>query len=77
VCLYRVDEDVSGLTFEEWDPSADTDTSQSPVAMMVNSSEILADTTSTRDGDAWIPAYARHGPQTDSRYGYQEVGKID
>ncbi len=27
VCLYRVDEDSSGLTFEEWDPSADTDVS--------------------------------------------------
>ena len=25
VWLHRVDEDVSGLTFEEWDPSADTD----------------------------------------------------
>ena len=25
VWLHRVDEDASGLTFEEWDPSADTD----------------------------------------------------
>ena len=25
VWLYRVDEDSSGLTFEEWDPSVDTD----------------------------------------------------
>ncbi len=25
VCLYRLDEDASGLTFEEWDPSGDTD----------------------------------------------------
>jgi hypothetical protein len=31
-----VDEDASGLTFEEWDPSADTDASQDPVAMIVN-----------------------------------------
>jgi hypothetical protein len=38
--LHRVDEDVSGLTFEEWDPSADTDTSQAPVTMIVNSSEL-------------------------------------
>ncbi len=37
-----VDEDVSGLTFEEWVPSADTDTSEAPVAMIVNSSELRA-----------------------------------
>ncbi len=36
VCLHRVDEDASGLTFEEWDPLADT------VAMIVNSSELCA-----------------------------------
>jgi hypothetical protein len=35
-----VEEDVSGLTFEEWDPSADTDASMAPVAMIVNSSEL-------------------------------------
>ena len=40
--LHRVDEDVSGLTFEEWDPSADTDASEAPVAMIVNSSELRA-----------------------------------
>ncbi len=34
-----MDEDASGLTFEEWDPSADTDASEAPVAMIVNSSE--------------------------------------
>jgi hypothetical protein len=39
-CLHRVDEDASGLTFEEWDPSADTDASEAPVAMIVNSSEL-------------------------------------
>ena len=32
----------SGLTFEEWDPSADTDASEAPVAMIVNSSELHA-----------------------------------
>ncbi len=42
VWLYRVDEDVSGLTFEEWDPSVDTDASQAPVEMIVNSSELHA-----------------------------------
>ena len=35
-----MDEDVSGLTFEEWDPSGDTDASQTPVTMIVNSSEL-------------------------------------
>ena len=34
--LHRVDEDVSGLTFEEWDPS--TESSETPVVMIVNSS---------------------------------------
>ncbi len=42
VWLHRVDEDASGLTFEEWDPSADTDASQAPVAMIVNSSDLRA-----------------------------------
>ncbi len=42
VWLHRVDEDTSGLTFEEWDPSADTDASEAPVAMIVNSSELRA-----------------------------------
>ena len=42
VWLYRVDEDASGLTFEEWDPSTDTDASQDPVTMIVNSSELCA-----------------------------------
>ncbi len=36
--LNRVEEDVSGLTFQEWTP--DVDTSRSPVTMMVNSSEL-------------------------------------
>ena len=40
VCLHRVDEDASGLTFEEWDPSGDTDASEAPVAMIANSSEL-------------------------------------
>ncbi len=37
-----MDEDASGLTFEEWDPSADTDASEAPVAMIVKSSELRA-----------------------------------
>jgi hypothetical protein len=60
VWFHRVDEDASGLTFEEWDPSADTDVSEAPVAIIVDSSEGLcrrfrphrSDTSATRDDDA-------------------------
>ena len=38
--LNRVDEDASGLTFEEWDPASEADTSQEPVAMIINSIEL-------------------------------------
>ena len=38
--LHRVVEDASGLTFEEWDPTKDADDSQSPVPMIINSSEL-------------------------------------
>ena len=40
VWFHRVDKDVSGLTFEEWDPSVDIDVSQTPVTMIVNSSDL-------------------------------------
>ncbi len=35
-----MEEDASGLTFQEWTP--DVDTSRSPVAMLINSSELRA-----------------------------------
>ena len=35
-----MDDDVSGLTFEEWDPTADVDDTQPPAAMIINSSEL-------------------------------------
>ena len=38
--LNRVEEDASGLTFQEWTP--DVDTSRPPVAMLINSSELQA-----------------------------------
>jgi hypothetical protein len=37
--LHRVGDDLSGLTFQEWDPSSGTDDTSAPVAMLVNSSE--------------------------------------
>jgi hypothetical protein len=36
----RVEDDASGLTFQEWTP--DVDTSRPPVAMIINSSELRA-----------------------------------
>ena len=57
--------------------AADTDASEAPVAMIVNSSELRATgTAATRGGGAWSPAYARRGPQADSRNGYQEVSTV-
>ena len=38
--LHRVDEDAAGLTFEEWDPIKDADDSQTPVPMIIISSEL-------------------------------------
>ena len=31
---------MSGLTFQEWDPSAGTDDASAPVAMLVNSNQV-------------------------------------
>jgi hypothetical protein len=38
--LYRVADDLSGLTFQEWDPSAGSDDTSVPVTMIVNSTEL-------------------------------------
>jgi len=38
--LNRVDEDASGLTFEEWESTENVDSSKMPVAMIINSSEL-------------------------------------
>jgi hypothetical protein len=40
--LHRVADDLSGLTFQEWDPSASSDDTSDPVAILVNSSEVRA-----------------------------------
>jgi len=37
-----VDEDASGLTFEEWDPAQAVDKSQEPAPMIINSSQLRA-----------------------------------
>ena len=38
--LHRVTDDLSGLTFQEWDPSTGTDDTSAPVLMFVNSNEM-------------------------------------
>jgi hypothetical protein len=40
--LYRIADDLSGLTFQEWDPSSGSDDTSVPVAMFVNSNEFRA-----------------------------------
>jgi len=40
--LNRVEEDASGLFFEEWNPTQNADASQPPVAMLINSLELCA-----------------------------------
>ena len=37
--LHQVADDLSGLTFQEWDPSTGTDDESAPVTMIVNSNE--------------------------------------
>ncbi len=37
--LHRVDDDLSGLTFQEWDPSAGSDGTSAPLVMLVKSNE--------------------------------------
>ena len=38
--LHRVTDDLSGLTFQEWDPSEGTDNTSAPVVMVVNSIDL-------------------------------------
>jgi hypothetical protein len=45
----------SGLTFEEWDPSPDTDVSQPPVTMIVNSSDLCDTGFDLREVNQVIP----------------------
>ena len=57
-----MDEDASGLTFEEWDPTENLDSSQMPVAMIFNSSELRANGFTLRDVFATeLEAAARRG----------------
>jgi hypothetical protein len=64
--LYRVADDVSGLTFQEWDPSSGSDDTSAPVEMLVNSSEFRrglplhgSEASSTRRGGSRRPSCAR------------------
>jgi hypothetical protein len=58
--------------------AADTDASEAPVAMIVNSSELRAAGFDLREVlplqlEAAARGARRSGPQADSRHGYQEV----
>jgi hypothetical protein len=46
--LYRVADDLSGLTFQEWDPSAGSDDTSVQVEMLVNSSQFAPRTSPVR-----------------------------
>ena len=81
--LHRVADDLSGLTFQEWDPSSGTDDTSAPVAMLVNSSELraadfpLAEVrplhSTSRRGGSRRPSYARRGSEKVSGCGQQYV----
>jgi hypothetical protein len=64
--LHRVADDLSGLTFQEWDPSTGTDdTLSAPVAMLVNSSELcVADFPITEVRSLQLDSVARGGRRT-------------
>jgi hypothetical protein len=63
--LHRVADDLSGLTFQEWDPSAGTDDTSAPVAMLVNSSELrAADFPLAEVSPLQLDAVARGGRRT-------------
>ena len=67
--LHRVADDLSGLTFQEWDPSAGTDDTSAPVTMLVNSSELRTSDfplSSTRRGGSRRPSYTRCGREKTS-----------
>ena len=66
--LHRVADDLSGLTFQEWDPSAGTDDVSAPVAMVVNSSDLrVADFHLAEVRALQLDAEARGGRRTHER----------
>jgi hypothetical protein len=74
VWMHQVTED----TFEVWAPSVDTDASQAPVAMIVNSSDLRATDFDLREViPLQLETTERGGRHTrgtaDSRHGYHEV----
>jgi hypothetical protein len=63
--LHRVPDDLSGLTFQEWDPSTGTDDTSDPVVIIVNSSELCAaDFPLTEVRPLQVDAVARGGRRT-------------
>ncbi len=63
--LHRVGDDLSGLTFQEWDPSAGSDDTSAPVSMLVNLSELLtADFLLTKVRPLQLDVVSRGGRRT-------------
>ncbi len=63
--LHRVADDLSGFTFQEWDPSAGSDDTSAPVAMLVNSNELrTADFPLEEVRSLQLDAVARGGRRT-------------
>ncbi len=62
--LHRVADDVSGLTFQEWDPSAGSDDTSAPVAMLVNLSELRAADFPLTEVRSQLDAVTRGGRRT-------------
>jgi hypothetical protein len=63
--LHRVPDDLSGLTFQEWDPSSGSDDTSDPLSMFVNSSELrFADFPLTEVRPLQLDAVTRGGRRT-------------
>ncbi len=66
--LHRVVDDLSGLTSQEWDPSAGSDDTIAPVAMLVNLSELrVADFPLTEVRPLQLDTVTRGGRRTRDR----------
>jgi hypothetical protein len=62
--LHRVADDLSGLTFQEWDPSTGSDDTFAPVTMLVNSSELCTDFPISEVRSLQLDVVARGGRRT-------------
>jgi hypothetical protein len=72
--LHRVADDLSGLTFQEWDPSVGTDDTSVPVAILVNSRDLrTADFPLTQVRTLHLDAVARSRRPSYARRGSEKT----